>query len=139
VEIIEDGGQTRDGLVHIAFAQTREEAAIMRGLLREADIRSLAKQGPLDGPGLGTGTLSTSSRHIYVRAEDADAARELLANTMVEDPLEAEFPESVNAEYLADATGHKPRDYSTFGAFARFYIIAAILIGAALGIFLLLH
>jgi hypothetical protein len=136
VEIIEEDGRSRDGLVQIAFAETREEAALMRGLLREGGIRSLAKQGSIDGPALGAGLLTRSTRRIYVRAEDAAAARTLLSETMVEDPLEAELPEPANASYLAEATGHKPRDYNLFGAYARAYVAAVVLVGLALVVFL---
>ena len=139
MEIIEGDEHSRDGLVQIAFAETREEAALMRGLLREDGIRILAKQASINGPALGAGLLVRSSRRIYVRAEDADAARKLLSETMVEDPLEEEIPESANAEYLADASGHKPRDYGLLGAYVRFYIVAAILVGATLAVFILLH
>jgi hypothetical protein len=139
VEIIEDDEQSRDGLVQIAFAETREEAALMRGLLREDGIRSLAKQASISGPALGAGLLTRSSRRIYVRAEDAEAARRLLSETMVEDPLEEEIPEPANAEYLADATGHKPRDYGLLGAYARAYIAAAIIFVVALVVFILLR
>lgn len=139
MEIIDEDQQSRDGLVQIAFAETREEAALMRGLLREERIRSLAKQGSINGPALGTGLLTRSSRRIYVRAEDAAAARKLLSETMVEDPLEEDFPEPANAAYLADATGHRPRDYGLLGAYARAYIAVGIIFAAALAAFLLLH
>jgi hypothetical protein len=139
VEIIERDEHSRDGLVQIAFAETREEAALMRGLLREEGIRSLAKQASINGPALGAGLLTRSSRRIYVRPEDAEAARQLLSETMVEDPLEEEIPEPANAGYLADATGHKPRDYNVLGAYVRAYIAAAIILAAALLVFILLH
>jgi hypothetical protein len=126
-------------LVQIAFAETREEAALMRGLLREEGIRSLAKQASINGPALGAGLITRSSRRIYVRPEDAEAARQLLSETMVEDPLEEEIPEPANAEYLADATGHKPREYGLLGAYARAYIAAAIIFAAALVVFILLR
>jgi Putative prokaryotic signal transducing protein len=139
VEIIEGDRLSRDGLVEIAFAETREEAALMRGLLREDGIRSLAKQTSINGPALGAGLLTSSSRRIYVRPDDAEAARKLLAETMVEDPLEEEIPEPANAEYLADATGHKPRDYGVLGAYARAYVVTGAIFGLALVLFLLLH
>lgn len=139
MEIIEDDRQSRDGLVQIAFAETREEAAIMRGLLRGDGIRSLVKQASINGPALGAGLLTRSSRRIYVRSEDAAAARKLLSETMVEDPLEEDLPEPANAGYLADATGHKPRSYGLLGAYARAYIAAAIVFAVALAAFLLLH
>lgn len=139
MEIIERDEHSPDGLVQIAFAETREEAALMRGLLREEGIRSLAKQASLNGPALGAGLLTRSSRRIYVRPEDAEAGRRLLAETMVEDPLEEEIPESANAEYLADATGHKPRDYGLLGAYARAWIAALVVLAIALVVFILLH
>jgi hypothetical protein len=138
VEIIEGTGESSGDLVQIAFADTREEAALIRGLLREGGIRSLARQTMLEGPTLGTGLLSASSRRIFVRAEQADAARKLIGETMVEEPGE-EIPESANAEYLADATGHRPRDYSLLGAYARFYLVAFAAVAVVLAIFLLLH
>jgi hypothetical protein len=139
VEIIDRDEHSRDGLVQVAFAETREEAALMRGLLREEGIRSLAKQASINGPALGAGLLTGSSRRIYVRPEDAETARRLLSETMVEDPLEEEIPEPANAAYLADTAGHKPRDYNVLGAYARAYIAAAIIFAAALVVFILLH
>jgi Putative prokaryotic signal transducing protein len=139
VEITERDEHSRDGLVQIAFAETREEAALIRGLLREEGIRSLAKQASVNGPALGAGLLTRSSRRIYVVPPDATAARRLLAETMVEDPLEAEIPEPANAAYLADATGHKPRDYSLLGAYARAWLVAFMVLALALVVFLILH
>jgi hypothetical protein len=139
VEIIDRDEQSRDGLVQIAFAETREEAALMRGLLREEGIRSLAKQASINGPALGAGLLTRSSRRIYVRPTDAAAARTLLAETMVEDPLEQEIPEPANATYLDDATGHKPRDYGVLGAYARGWTAALAILAIAFVAFLLLH
>jgi hypothetical protein len=139
VEIVERDEQSRDGLVQIAFAETREEAALIRGLLREAHIRSLAKQASLNGPALGAGLLTRSSRRIYVVPADAAAARKLLAETMVEDPLEEEIPEPANAAYLEDANGNKPRDYSVLGAYARGWTVALAVLAVAFILFLLLH
>jgi hypothetical protein len=139
VEIIERDERARDGLVQVAFAETREEAALIRGLLRGAGIRSLARQGAIDGPSLGTGPLTRSSRRIYVRDLDADRARTLLAETMVENPSEAEAPEPANAAHLADSAGRRPRDYSLLGAYARAWIAAAILLAIVLACFLVLR
>jgi hypothetical protein len=139
VEIIEGTGESNEDLVQIGFADTREEAALMRGLLREAGIRSLAKQASINGPALGAGLLTRSTRRIYVRPEQAEAARKLLGEVMVEEPVEEEIPESANAEYLADASGRRPRDYSVLGAYARFYLVAAVVVGVVLVIFLVLH
>jgi hypothetical protein len=139
VEIIERDENSRDGLVQIAFADTREEAALIRGLLREEGIRSLAKQAQINGPGLGAGLLTRSPRRVYVRPDDAVAARQLLGETMVEDPLEEEIPEPANAGYLADATGHKPRNYTVVGAYTRGWLAAVAILALAFVAFLVLH
>jgi Putative prokaryotic signal transducing protein len=139
MEIVDRGDDSGEGPVQIAFADTREEAALIRGLLREAKIRSIARQAGVDG-GIGTSSLLTrSSRRIYVRPEDAAAARTLIAETMVEDPAEAEIPEPANAVYLDEARSHKPRNYGAVGAYVRFYLVAIVVIGLVLVAFLLLH
>ena len=130
----EEGGSD---LIQIAFADTREEAALIRGLLREEGIRSLANQGSLNGPALGAGLLTRSTRRIYVRPEDAEHARKLLGETMVEDPLEEEIPEPANATYLADAQGHKPRNYSVLGAYTRAWVVGIALLAVVFVVFLI--
>ena len=138
MEIVDRGGDSGGEPVQIAYADTREEAALIRGLLREAEIKSIARQAGVEG-GIGTSSLLTRSpRRIYVRPEDAAAARTLLAETMVEDPAEAEIPEPANAAYLEDARGHKPRDYNVIGAYARIWIVGFVVLGLVLVVFLLL-
>jgi hypothetical protein len=139
VEIIEEDPRSNDDLVQIAYADTREEAALIRGLLREEGIRSLARQTSINGPALGAGLLTRSSRRIYVRPEDAAHARTLLAETMVEDPLVEEIPEPANAEYLADATGRRPRDYSVIGAYGRAWTVAIVVLAIAFVVLLVLR
>jgi hypothetical protein len=139
MEIVDRGDDSGEGPVQIAFADTREEAALIRGLLREAKIKSIARQTSFEGPTLGTGLLTRSSRRIYVRPEDAAAARTLIAETMVEDPAEAEIPEPVNAAYLDEARGHKPRGYNMIGAYARTWLVAIVVLGLILVAFLIFH
>jgi Putative prokaryotic signal transducing protein len=139
MEIIDRDSERDDDLVQVAFADTREEAALVRGLLREEGIRSLAKQGSINGPSLGAGLLTSSPRRIYVRPTDAARSRELLGEVMVEDPVEDEIPEPANATYLADATGHKPRDYSVLGAYTRAWVVGIAVLAVVLVVFLLLH
>jgi hypothetical protein len=139
MEIIDRDGDSRDGLVQIAFAETREEAALIRGLLREEGIRSLAQRNAVNGHQPGSGMLGRSPRRILVHRDRAAAARALLAETMVEDPLEAEIPEPANAAYLADAQGHKPRNYTLPGAYARSWLVALAVLAAAFVLFLVLH
>jgi hypothetical protein len=139
MEIVDRGDDSGEGPVQIAFADTREEAALIRGLLREAKIQSIARQAGVEG-GVGTSSLLTRSpRRIYVRPEDAAAARTLIAETMVEDPAETEIPEPVNAAYLDEDRGHKPRDYNLIGAYARTWLVAIVVLGLVLVTFLILH
>lgn len=104
MEIIERDEGPRDGLVKVAFAETREEA-----------------------------------RRIYVRPDDATAARKLLAETIVEDPLPEEIPEPASVGYLADRTARRPRDYTVLGAYVRGWIVALAVLPIAFVLFLLLH
>jgi Putative prokaryotic signal transducing protein len=139
VEIIDADPRSGEDLVEIAFADTREEAALIRGLLREEDIRSLAKQASINGPMLGSGLLARSPRRIYVNPGDAERARTLLGEIMVEDPLESEIPEPANAAYLADAGGRRPRNYSLLGAYARAWVVAVVVLAIAFVVFLALR
>jgi Putative prokaryotic signal transducing protein len=139
MEIVDRDSERDEDLVQIAFTDTREEAALVRGLLREEGIRSLAKQGSINGPSLGAGLLTSSPRRIYVRPTDAARSRELLGEVMVEDPSEDEVPEPANAAYLAAATGHKPRDYSLLGAYTRAWVIGFAVLAVVLIVFLLVH
>jgi Putative prokaryotic signal transducing protein len=139
MEIVDRGDDSGEGPVPVAYTDTREEAALIRGLLREAKIKSIARQAGVEG-GIGTSSLLTRSpRRIYVRPEDAATARTLIAETMVEDPAETEIPEPVNAAYLDEARGHKPRNCNVFGAYARTYLVAIAVLGLILVAFLLLH
>jgi hypothetical protein len=139
MEIVDKGVEHDGELAQVAFTDSREEAGLVRGLLREQGIKSLARQVNFSGPTIGTGAVTRTARRVYVRAEDAARARELLGEVMVENPLEEEIPEPVNAGYLADARGHKPRDYNLFGAFARTYLVAIVVLGLILVFFLLRH
>lgn len=139
MEIIDRGGDSGREPVQVAYADTREEAALIRGLLREEGIDSIARQAGVEG-GVGTSSLLTRSpRRIYVRPEDAAAARTLIAETMVEDPAESEIPEPVNATYLEEARGRGPRDYALIGAYARAWLVGMVVLGLVLVAFLLLH
>jgi hypothetical protein len=139
MEIIDRGDDPREGPVQVAYADTREEAALIRGLLREEGIKSIARQAGVEG-GVGTSSLLTRSpRRIYVRPADAARARELIGEVMVEEPPETDIPESANAEYLADAKGRRPRSYSVIGAWIRAWVVAAVILGLVLVAFLLLH
>jgi len=139
MEIVDRGDGSGREPVQVAYADTREEAALIRGLLREEGIDSIARQAGVEG-GVGTSSLLTRSpRRIYVRPEDAAAARTLIAETMVEEPVEEEIPEPVNAAYLEGRGRHEPRDYNVISAYARSWLVALVLLGLIFVVFLLLH
>ncbi|HEY0280614.1 MAG TPA: hypothetical protein VGC32_20300 [Solirubrobacterales bacterium] len=140
MEIVDRGDDSGEGPVQVVYADTREEAALIRGLLREAKIKSISRQAGNAERGIAaSSSAGRSPRRIYVRSEDAAAARMLIGETMVEDPAETEIPEPANATYLEEARDHKPRDYSLLGAYASFYLVAIVVIGVVFATFLILH
>jgi Putative prokaryotic signal transducing protein len=140
VEIIDRGNDSGEDLVQIAFADSREEAGLISGLLREEGIRCLARQASLEtGARMAGGFMTRSPRRIYVHPTHAAAARKLLGEIMVEDPLESEIPEPANAAHLADATGHKPRDYSLAGGWARILLTVFAVLAIVFVVFLVAH
>ena len=117
---------------------------MIHGLLENAGIPSLLQRAGLnvDGPQLGFG-LATSGfgggpQRVMVHANRAEQARALLAETLVEDEEEA-WPEIANAEHLEDASGGRARNYGVVGAHARALLWSLGIMGAALGLFLLLR
>lgn len=131
--------------VAVAFARDRVEAEMMQGLLEGGGIRSVLRPAGMnvDGPQLGYGLLARGfgggSQQVVVLAGQAERARALLAETLVED-REASLPEPVNAQYLEDAEGgRKPRGYGLVGAYARIYLWSFGLMAASFGIFLLVR
>ena len=136
MEIIDEEPGSGEDLVEIVVAETREEAALIRGLLREEGIRSIVQQGSLNGRALRAGPRA---RRICVRPDDAERGRSMLAETMVEDPLEDEIPEPANAAYLADAAGRRPRDYGLGGFYIRAGLVAVAFFALLLIVFLVLH
>jgi hypothetical protein len=140
VEIIDRDNDSGEDLVQIAFADSREEAALISGLLREEGIRTLARQASLEtGARMAGGFMTRSPRRIYVHPTHAVAARKLLGEIMVEEPLESEIPEPANAAHLADATGHKPRNYSLLGAWGRIGLVVFAVLAIVFVVFLLAH
>jgi hypothetical protein len=75
------GGGNGDRLVKVAFARTRPEAELIQGLLMEADIPSVLQQ-VLPGPGA---SYMPGPVDVMVAARAAKRAREVLAETFVED------------------------------------------------------
>ena len=77
------GGGGGDGkLVKVAFARNQVEAEMLQGLLSEAGIPSVLKRSfGFDNPDF----LTSGPRDVMVNKEAAQRAREVLAETMIED------------------------------------------------------
>lgn len=137
-----DDGNAGDELVQIVFANNSVEAEMIQGLLADRGIPSLLGPSGLNGPQLGFGTLPLGfdggSRRVMVRAEQAEEARALLAEMLVEDE-EGAWPEIANAKHLEGSGRRKPRGYGLVGAYARIYLWSFGVLVAAFGIFLLLR
>jgi Putative prokaryotic signal transducing protein len=76
------GGGGGGNFVKVAFARTQPEAEMLQGLLSEAGIPSMLKRSAaFDNPDF----LAAGPRDVYVAAEIAQRARQVLADTMIED------------------------------------------------------
>lgn len=76
------GGGGGGDLVKVAFARNQAEAEMLQGLLGEAGIPSVLKRSfGFDNPDF----LSSGPRDVMVNAGDAQRAKDLLADTMIED------------------------------------------------------
>ncbi len=76
------GGGGGGDLVKVAFARNQVEAEMLQGLLSEASIPSVLKRSfGFDNPDF----LSSGPRDVMVNAGDAQRAKNLLAETMIED------------------------------------------------------
>lgn len=134
--------ETTDGLsdvdlVEVAFADDPAQAGMIQGLLENGGIPSLLQPTGLNGPLLGIGLLPPGSQRVMVREGQVGDARRLLSETLVEEG-EA-VPETVNATYLDDAKGRRPRGYGLIGAYARIWLWSLVAVGVAFGVFLLIR
>lgn len=76
------GGGGGGDLVKVAFARNQVEGEMLQGLLAEAGIPSVLKRSiGFDNPDF----LPSGPRDVMVRADSAERAREVLAETMIED------------------------------------------------------
>lgn len=76
------GGGGGGDLVKIAFARNQIEAEMLQGLLSEAGIPSVLKRSlGFDNPDF----LPSGPRDVMVNAGDAQRAREVLADVLIED------------------------------------------------------
>ncbi len=127
-----------DELVKVGYAGNRAEAEMIQGLLESEGIPSLLQALGVNGPNLGFGTLPNNPQRIMVRASQVERARALLADTPAAVGQET-LPEPVDADFLEDSGGRKPRSYGLVGGYARIYLWSFGIMALAFGIFLLLH
>ncbi len=127
-------------LVGVAFANDLFEAEMIRELLAGAGIRSVLQQVGIDGPLLGMGWLNPGgvSQRVMVRADQAEAASALLAETLVKEE-EGDWAQTANAGHLGEAERRKPRNYGLFGAYARIWTWSLGAMLLAFAVFLLLR
>lgn len=98
------GGGGGSDLVKVAFARNQAEAEMLQGLLSEAGIPSVLKRSfGFDNPDF----LSSGPRDVMVNAGDAQRAKDLLAETMIEDERD-EVAELEDERRLARGEGSGP-------------------------------
>lgn len=91
-------------MVKVAFARNQAEAEMLQGLLSEAGIPSVLKRSfGFDNPDF----LSSGPRDVMVNAGDAQRAKDLLAETMIEDERD-EVAELEGERRLARGEGGGP-------------------------------
>lgn len=110
-------------MVKIAFARNQVEGEMLQGLLSEAGIPSMLKRsGGFDNPDF----LSSGPRDVYVSSGQAQKARQVLADVLVEDEAD-EVAELEQERRLARGeTG------VTSPARLAFWVVAAVLAGCLL-------
>jgi hypothetical protein len=122
-------------LVEVMFAPDRVEAEMVQGLLESEGVPSMLQATGVNGPQLGVGLSPQSPQRVMVRAEHADVARRLLAETGTEEGLDV--GELANAAYLDEAKGRGPRSYGVVGAYARIWFWSFAALAVVFGVFLL--
>lgn len=131
-------------LVEVAYADEPAEAEMIQGLLASNEISSVLQPTGLNISriggvgGLGSGYGDRGSQRVMVHADQAEQARVLLDETMVESEEEA-WPEIANTRHLEGGDGRKSRGYGLVGAYARIYIFSLGAVVVAFGIFILLR
>jgi hypothetical protein len=139
-EPLDTSGPSGADLVEIAFANDLPEAEMIQGLLESGGISSLLRPTGIDGRAIGTGLLPPGGpQQVAVQADQADAARRMLAETLVEEASGVESQELANARHLDQAAGRGPRNYGLAGAYARIWLWSLAAFGVAFGLFLLLR
>ena len=125
-------------LVEVAHTPDRPQAEMIRGLLESNGIPSLLQQTGINGPLVGVGALPDPPQRVMVDQDQADAARQLIAESVGGPEREAEI-EAANAEFLPETSGRGPRNYGVVGGYTRAWIWSLAAMGGAFAVFLLLR
>jgi len=124
--------------VEVAYANDRIEAEMIQGLLENGGVPSALQALGVEGLQLGFGTLPRNPQRVMVDPSQAEKARALLTETLIEDEQDTP-PQLANAGFLEEGEGRKPRSYGLVGGYARIYLWSFGIMALAFGIFLLLH
>ncbi len=119
------GGGGGGKLVKVAFARNQAEAELIQGLLLESDIPSVLKRSRgFDAPEF----LAAGPHDVMVAEHQAHAARELLADTMVEseDEEREELDDQVRLERGGPTTETTPARLALYVGIA--FVVAVVLI-----------
>lgn len=125
-------------VVKVAYAKDSAQAGLIQGLLENEGIPSMLQALGIDGPKLGFGLLVSNPQRVMVRADQAERARALIAETLVGEE-EINPGEISSGDELRARAGRKPRSYGVIGGYARMYFWGLGLITLAFAIFVLLR
>ena len=78
---------------------------------------------------MGIGMLPKSAQRVMVQPDQAESARRLLEEALVEEEIVVE----------EDAGGRMPRNFGLAGAYTRAWLVSVAVMGVAFGVFLLLR
>ncbi len=136
-------GEEERELVEVAFAGNPLEAEMLKGLLETGGIRSLLQPIGINGPQVGYGTLYAGygggGQRVMVWDDEAEAARSLLAESLVVGE-DGDEPEIANARHLEKAAGgRRPRNYGLIGGYSRIWLVSIGALALAFGAFVLLR
>ncbi len=117
------GGGGGGKLVKVGFARSQAEAEMLQGLLLDSDIPSILKRSRgFDNPDF----LGGGPHDIWVNAEHARLAREVLAQTTTE--TEGEEREEIEGEGRLRATGGEPTSAARLALWVGAAFVAAVIV-----------
>jgi hypothetical protein len=117
------GGGGGGKLVKVGFARSQAEAEMLQGLLLDSDIPSILKRSRgFDNPDF----LGGGPHDIWVNAEHARLAREVLAQTMTE--TEGEEREEIEGEGRLRAGGSEPMSPARLALWVGAAFVAAVIV-----------